>query len=275
MKRALLILLLLLLAATYALWPESEPGSVHQPIVNGSDIKPSTPSTVASFAPAISSTLTGQGRQTATSGTAPVVTAPADVNMTTPGSSAIVSLGEATVTDDKDQGLQAVPDHKGLFPIGIHFVRWHATDSDGLSGEAVQRVIVKRKIENSWIDLLPFREYQWKSYTLLKGETIPLQVIGQGELDQQPRLLRAEEVQWQISDPAVISVEDNLLVAKKLGLCLLIMRFGGKSAWVCSTLLRGRFVRFTSRMAMRRRRNSTAITARCWREYWPMERLLI
>ena len=73
----------------------------------------------------------------------PVVTAPANITREATGATTAVNLGSATVTDNVDTGLIAIPSPRGPFALGTHTITWTATDRAGNKGTATQTVTIK------------------------------------------------------------------------------------------------------------------------------------
>jgi len=74
--------------------------------------------------------------------TAPVVTAPADITVTTTGSLTSVDLGVASATDAVDGVVSASANQSGPFTVGKHLITWSATDSSGNTGYDYQWVTI-------------------------------------------------------------------------------------------------------------------------------------
>ena len=84
---------------------------------------------------------------TITDTTAPVVTAPAAVNMEANSLTTVVNIGTATAIDNVDGVISVVsPSVSGPFPVGSTVVVWTATDSAGNIGTATQLVTVTDSI---------------------------------------------------------------------------------------------------------------------------------
>jgi len=84
---------------------------------------------------------TGTATQTVTviDTTAPVVTAPENISITT-DSATLVNLGTASATDTVDGAVVVTVDNPGPYSIGTTIVTWSATDSAGNTGTATQTV---------------------------------------------------------------------------------------------------------------------------------------
>jgi len=151
----------------------------------------------------------------------PIVTAPPDIVVEASGELTVIELGKASVSDDKDAALQAIPDQSGPFAIGNHTVHWRATDSDGLTGEAVQRVIVQRPLSKRWFrHSLPDK--------IIVGEQIALQWQGAGEFDRFQRNLHRDEVRWKLDQSGVINIANaDQLVAMRPGVATISASFSG------------------------------------------------
>src|SRR5690606_16202488 len=89
--------------------------------------------------------------------TAPVVTAPADIIVSTDPGSAVataVALGTATAADACDSAPSITSDAPAAFVLGDTIVTWTAVDAHGNSGTATQTVTV-RDTENPVITAPP------------------------------------------------------------------------------------------------------------------------
>lgn len=73
---------------------------------------------------------------------APVVTAPANIEMFATAPLTAVDLGAASVIDAVSLNLVASPGATGPFAVGIHSITWSATDAAGNTGTTVQTVTV-------------------------------------------------------------------------------------------------------------------------------------
>ena len=79
---------------------------------------------------------------TAPDTTAPVITAPADVTVEAGGPLTAVTIGSASAVDNEDGSMTATPNTTGPFPPGTTLVTWSATDSQGNTATAIQRITV-------------------------------------------------------------------------------------------------------------------------------------
>lgn len=105
---------------------------------------------------------------------APVVTAPAGVQVTSTGKLTAATLGDAAATDAKDGTLTVSADDTGPYAIGTTTVTWTATDAAGNAGTAEQSVIV-----------IPFVE-TLKSGRVGEGATFTLKAIMNGAASAYP-----------------------------------------------------------------------------------------
>jgi len=248
LKLNAVIALILLLFTAWFFWPEDESPQSKQVVSGQSAVadKRTAPNAAAQRNDSHSSLATKPSQTSPAAGQAPVVSAPPDVTVTTKGSTptALVSLGEATVSDDRDANLRATPDHAGLFPIGIHQVTWRATDSDGLTGEAVQQVMVmvKRSVRLRRMVVYPFQyDSDSTTFTLLKGERVPLQVLASGELDAESHWIEADAWQGELSNPKSASLQEGVLLGIAAGKTALTIRFAGLSKAFRVEVIEGSF----------------------------------
>jgi hypothetical protein len=72
----------------------------------------------------------------------PLVTPSPNINTEATGPTTAVTLGPVTVVDDVDTGLVATPSATGPFTVGMHIVKWSATDSSSNTGSADQLVTI-------------------------------------------------------------------------------------------------------------------------------------
>ena len=75
-------------------------------------------------------------------GSVPVVTPPPDVTAEATGHLTVVSIGNATATDDTDANPTITNNSTGSFPLGSTVVAWTATDSSDNTSTAYQTVTV-------------------------------------------------------------------------------------------------------------------------------------
>ena len=73
----------------------------------------------------------------------PVVSPPADMTVEATDELTDVELGSASVTDNLDSDLIALPDNTGPYTVGRHTITWSATDKAGNTGSAMQLLIVE------------------------------------------------------------------------------------------------------------------------------------
>ena len=85
---------------------------------------------------------TGTATQTVTvdDTTAPLVTAPEDVTVSSPAT--VSDIGSATANDLVDGVVTATADDSGPYPVGTTIVTWSAMDNAGNTGTAMQMVTV-------------------------------------------------------------------------------------------------------------------------------------
>lgn len=74
--------------------------------------------------------------------TAPIITAPADINQEANGILSTVDLGTAIATDAVDPNPIIINDAPATFPLGTTVVTWTATDTSGNHASAIQNVVI-------------------------------------------------------------------------------------------------------------------------------------
>ena len=79
---------------------------------------------------------------TAPDTTPPVVSAPFDMTVEATGPLTAVTIGSAIAVDNEDGSITATPDTTGPFPPGTTRITWSATDSEGNTATAIQRITV-------------------------------------------------------------------------------------------------------------------------------------
>jgi hypothetical protein len=72
----------------------------------------------------------------------PRITLPADVTVEATGRTTAVNIGQAVAVDDRDGPVTTTPSTDGPFPVGVTLVTWSASDAEGNSATATQRVTV-------------------------------------------------------------------------------------------------------------------------------------
>ena len=72
----------------------------------------------------------------------PQITPPPNVSVEATGRTTAVNIGQAVAVDDVDGTVTATPDNDGPFPVGVTIVTWSASDAEGNSATATQRVTV-------------------------------------------------------------------------------------------------------------------------------------
>ena len=72
----------------------------------------------------------------------PQITPPPDRTVEATGPLTAVNLGSAVTIDNEDGSLTATPNSSGPFPPGITLVTWSATDSEGNTATAIQRITI-------------------------------------------------------------------------------------------------------------------------------------
>jgi hypothetical protein len=74
--------------------------------------------------------------------TAPSITPPRNVTVEATGRMTAVNIGQAVAVDDEDGTVTARPSTEGPFPVGVTIVTWTASDAEGNTATATQRVTV-------------------------------------------------------------------------------------------------------------------------------------
>lgn len=90
-----------------------------------------------------------QSKNPRTDDVPPVVTAPADLEVSATELFTAVTLGSASAHDAKDGALTASASRSGRFEPGRHEIVWSATDTTGNTGTAIQVLKVKPVVEFS------------------------------------------------------------------------------------------------------------------------------
>ena len=73
---------------------------------------------------------------------APSITPPRNVTVEATGRLTVVNIGQAVAVDDEDGAVTARPSTEGPFPVGVTVVTWTASDAEGNTATATQRVTV-------------------------------------------------------------------------------------------------------------------------------------
>jgi hypothetical protein len=105
--------------------------------------------------------------------TAPVLTAPPDMSVTTTDpNGASVDIGVATATDDRDPSPVITNDAPAVFPVGTTIVTWSAADAAGNTATATQTVTVtlQRYANLTWV--APMANADKRLFK--RGSTIPV-----------------------------------------------------------------------------------------------------
>jgi hypothetical protein len=72
----------------------------------------------------------------------PQISPPPDITIEATGRTSAVNIGLALAVDERDGPVTATPSTEGPFPVGVTLVSWSASDTEGNTATAVQRVTV-------------------------------------------------------------------------------------------------------------------------------------
>jgi len=75
--------------------------------------------------------------------TPPVLYVPVDITVKATGITTVITIGEASVTDDVDSNPAIINDAPNTFPIGNTVVTWTATDASGNIVNAIQIITIQ------------------------------------------------------------------------------------------------------------------------------------